>query len=229
MDFEQSAKQRYEGADGRAYHETKRSIPDEAYPWVARLRAMKISPHVRPEVCVLEYGVGTGWNLAELHCKRKLGFDVSEHLADVLTAHGIEFIKDIKAVEDSSMDVVICHHALEHTPVPPDVLKEIARLLRPGGRLLLFVPFEKEKRYRSYNPDEPNHHLYSWNVQTLGNLVSEAGFDVEQSGLGRFGYDRFAAVRAKCLGLGEPGFKLVRILVHLIAPMREVRIIARKI
>ncbi len=126
MDFEQTAKQRYEGADGRAYHETKRSIPDEAYPWVARLRAKKISPHVRPDDCVLEYGVGTGWNLAELHCKRKLGFDVSGHLEDILTAHGIEFIKDIKAVEDSSMDVVICHHALEHTPVPGDVLKEIA-------------------------------------------------------------------------------------------------------
>ncbi len=229
MDFEQRAKQRYEGADGRAYHETKRSIPDEAYPWVARLRAKKIAPYVNADDSVLEYGVGMGWNLAELHCKRKVGFDVSEHLEDILAAHGIEFIKDIKAVEDSSMDVVICHHALEHTPVPPDVLKEIARLLRPGGRLLLFVPFEKERRYRSYNPDEPNHHLYSWNVQTIGNLVREVGFDVQQARLGRFGYARFAAVRAKRLGLGEPGFGLIRILVHLIAPMLEVRIIARKI
>ena len=54
MDFEQKAKQRYEGAGGRAYHETKRSIPDAAYPWVARLRAKKIGPWVRPDDCVLE-------------------------------------------------------------------------------------------------------------------------------------------------------------------------------
>jgi len=229
MDFEQRAKQRYEGADGRAWHETKRSVPDEACPWIAKLRARKIAPHVNPDDIVLEYGVGTGWNLAALRCRRKLGFDVSGHLEDIVGAHGIEFIKDIESVEDSSIDVVICHHTLEHTPVPSDVLKEIARLLRPGGRLLLFVPFEKERRYRSYRPDEPNCHLYSWNVQTMGNLAREVGFEIEEAGPGRFGYDRFAAVWAKRLGLGEPGFGIIRTLVHLVAPMLEVRVIARKI
>jgi len=42
----------------------------------------------------------------------------------------------------------------------------------------LFVPYEKERKYRHYDSKEPNHHLYSWNVQTLGNLVEEIGFKV---------------------------------------------------
>lgn len=228
MSFEETVKEQYEGASGRAYHETKRSIPDKAYPWVARLRAKKIAPFVSCDSSVFEYGVGTGWNLAELKCGKKFGFDVAEHLGPVIAEHGIEFVEDTSTLADGSFDVVICHHALEHTAIPPAVLGEMIRLLRAGGRLLLFVPFEKERRYRSYDRAEPNRHLYSWNVQTLGNLVEQMGLKVEEAGVGRFGYDRFAAVRAIKLHLGEAGYRLVRAMVHVVAPMLEVRVVAVK-
>ena len=76
-------------------------------------------------------------------------------------------------------------------------------MLRDNGKLLLFVPFEKERKYRRYDPVEPNNHLYSWNVQTLGNLVESSGFKVAKGIIGRFGYDRFAAVWAARLGLPQ--------------------------
>jgi len=224
--FQDKIKQRYSADMGKAYHDTKRFIPDCAYPWVARLRAEKITPYVRENDTVLEYGVGTGWNLAELKCKRRLGYDLSEHLEPVLTSHGIEFIKDIAAVDDGSIDVVICHHVLEHTSNPPEVLEQIKRLLCRDGTLLLFVPYEKERRYRRYNPQEPNHHLYSWNVQTLGNLIEDIGFKVIEANVGRFGYDRIAAVWSAQLRLGEIGYRFIRGLIHLLKPAFEVRIIA---
>jgi len=228
MTFEDKIQQRYSGEKGRQYHRTKRSIPDSAYQWVAKLRAAKIHPHINKTDTVLEYGVGTGWNLAQLDCKRKLGFDMSEHLEPVLQSHGIEFVKDIKNINDASIDVVICHHMLEHTGNPPEILKEIRRILGKDGKLLLFVPFEKEGRYRYFNPDEPNHHLYSWNVQTLGNLVSDMGFTIVQGKVREFGYDRFAAVWAVRLGLGQRGFRLIRKAIHLIKPASEVYIMAKK-
>lgn len=227
MDFQDKIKQRYIADTGRAYHHTKHLVPDRAYPWVARLRAQKITPHVSDSDTVLEYGVGTGWNLAELKCKKRLGYDLSEHLQAVLASHGIEFVKDIAAVRDASIDAVICHHVLEHTGNPPEVLEQIRRLLRAGGKLLLFVPYEKERRYRGYNPQEPNHHLYSWNVQTLGNLVEDVGFKVIEARVGRFGYDRFAAIWSARLCLGEPGYRFIRGVIHLLKPAFEVRIVAR--
>ena len=211
---------------GKAYHDTKRFIPDCAYPWVARLRKEKIAPYVGQNDTILEYGVGTGWNLAELKCKRRLGYDLSEHLEPVLASHGIEFVKDIAAVAAGSIDVVICHHVLEHTDNPPQVLERIKCVLHPNGKLLLFVPYEKERRYRRYNRQEPNHHLYSWNVQTLGNLVEDIGFKVTEANVGRFGYDRFAAVWSARLGLGELGYRFIRGVIHLLRPAFEVRIIA---
>ena len=219
--------QRYIANRGKAYHETKRAVPDPAYPWVARLRSRKIRPYISANDTVLEYGVGTGWNLAGLECKRKIGFDLADHLEPILERHGIEFVKDILAVPGASIDVVVCHHVLEHTANPPEVLEQIRHLLRPGGKLLLFVPYEKERRYRHYNAGEPNHHLYSWNVQTLGNLVEDVGFKVVAAHVGRFGYDRFAAVWACRLGLGELGYRFIRGLIHLLRPAFEVRIVAQ--
>ncbi|MEW8651092.1 MAG: methyltransferase domain-containing protein [Candidatus Thiodiazotropha sp.] len=226
MNTEDRIKERYQGEQGEEYHGKKREIPDTAFPWVSRLRREKIAPHVAPTDIVMEYGVGFGWNIAGLDCRQRLGFDLAQHLEPLLSGQGIDFIADTSTLADQSVDVMVCHHVLEHVPSPVEVLAEIRRLLQQDGRLLLFVPYEKERRYRSYDPREPNHHLYAWNVQTLGNLVSDCGFEIAASGIRRFGYDRFAANWAQRLGLGEPGFRLIRGVVHSLKPAQEVAIVA---
>ena len=224
----EDAQRHYQGEAGRRYQEVKRGVPDAAVAWVARLRAEKIAPAVRSTDTVLEYGVGLGWNLAALHCARKIGFDVADFLESSVRALGIEYVADTKGITDGTIEVVVCHHTLEHVADPPVVLREIWRLLAPGGKLLLFVPLERGAKYSQYSPDEPNHHLYSWNTQTLGNLVREFGFEITQAGIGEFGYSRFAAVLASRFRLGETGFRALRRLLHILKPLREVRIIALK-
>lgn len=224
----EQAQRHYQGEAGRRYQQTKRGVPDCAVAWVSRLRAEKIARFVQPTDVVLEYGVGLGWNLAALTCRRKIGFDVGDSVEESVRGLGVEFVADTKAIAAGTIDVVLCHHTLEHVPEPPLVLREILRLLAPGGKLLLYVPLEREAKYNRFNPDEPNHHLYSWNTQTLGNLVQESGFEIAEAGAGQFGYSRFAAVWAVKLHLGESGFRGLRGLLHIVKPGREVRIIAVK-
>ena len=222
------AAQLYHGTSGRVYHEGKRELRPEALPWLLALRAEKFQRHLRASDVVVELGVGAGWNLGALKCARRIGCDTSEFLADRVKTLGVEFVSDLSAVPDSIADAAICHHTLEHLLEPSATMKQLARVLKPGGKLILHVPWDRERRFANYRADEPNHHLYTWNAQNLGNLVSVLGFKVESVGVRRYGYDRFAANLSASLRTGETGFRVLRAVLVALKPLREVALIATK-
>lgn len=215
------SEERYRGRAGRRYHEGKRHIPEAAYPWVARSRARKLAPFVRLDDVVLEYGVGYGWNLAALPCRRRLGYDIADAVEAQVRQHGIEFFAQEADLPAGCADVVLCHHTLEHVLHPPTTLETLRGWLAPGGRMLIFVPWERERSHRRFRPNDSNHHLYTWSPQSLGNLVQDCGFHVEKAGSGVYGYDRFAALWAHRFRLGETGFKTLRKLLQTLRPLRE--------
>lgn len=223
-----ASEQFYRGEAGQRYQQQKRAVPDKAIPWMARLRAEKLQPHINSNDTVVEFGVGLGWNLADLTCARRIGTDLEDFLPSDLKQSGVEFCTRSEDIPSQSANVIICHHVLEHVENPPEMLREARRVLKSDGKLLLFVPYEKESKYRHFDPEEPNHHLYSWNAQTLGNLVQTQQFTLLQSKIGEFGYDRFAAKLALRFYLGENGFRVIRRVAHLLRPGREVRLIATK-
>jgi SAM-dependent methyltransferase len=47
---------------------------------------------------------------------------------------------DATGLETASVDLVICTQVIEHVESPSDALREIARILRPGGQLILTAP-----------------------------------------------------------------------------------------
>jgi SAM-dependent methyltransferase len=51
-------------------------------------------------------------------------------------------VGDIQAIahEDSSFDTVISCETIEHVPNPRKAVNELARVIKPGGRLLLTTP-----------------------------------------------------------------------------------------
>lgn len=222
-----SSAHHYQGEDGESYHRGKRKLPAVAYEWVTRLRAEKFQQHVGESDTVVEFGAGAGWNLASLRCRRRVAIDVADFLAEELNQRQIEYLSDSVEIKTSTVDVLICHHMLEHVAAPAAVLAEVSRVLTPAGRLLLHVPYESERRFRRYDRTDPNHHLYAWNVQTMAALVEECGLVVESAGVERYGYDRVAASAAVRLRIGERGFRALRALAHIVKPVREVFVIAR--
>ncbi len=55
----------------------------------------------------------------------------------------VDLICDIVNIPepDSSFDAVLCSEVFEHLPDPILALKELVRLLKPGGKLILTAPF----------------------------------------------------------------------------------------
>lgn len=218
----------YQGAAGHSYHGQKRGLRPGALPWVQQLRADKFQPHVLAGDTVCELGPGAGWNLARLQCARRIGIDAATFLQDDLAKLGIEFLGKIELLPDASIDVGICNHTLEHLLDPAAALRQFARILKPGGRLILHVPWERERRHAQFNPDEPNHHLYNWNAQNLGNLVTVLGYKIEHVTVKTYGYDRVAANLADRLHLGESGYRLLRKMLQTVRPLREVELIGQR-
>jgi SAM-dependent methyltransferase len=92
-------------------------------------------------------------------------------------ARGADVIADLHdlPVEDAVFDAVLCTEVLEHVAEPARVLDELARVLRPGGSVLITVPFVGGLH------EEPHDH-YRYTSHGLRGLLGRAGFtgiDVE--------------------------------------------------
>lgn len=91
---------------------------------------------------------------------------------------GIDFEKDPLPFADASVDSVLCANVLEHVYDHRFLIKEMRRILKPGGKLVGFVPFLIQ-----YHPDPNDYFRYT--TQALTRLFAEASFsDVRIRGIG---------------------------------------------
>jgi phosphatidylethanolamine/phosphatidyl-N-methylethanolamine N-methyltransferase len=98
---------------------------------------------------ILEVGVGTGISLPGYSSRNRItGIDLSEamlrkaqrRVAD-LSLTNVEKLEVMDAEHlsfpDASFDVVVAHHVISTVPNPEAALDECARILRPGGEMIL--------------------------------------------------------------------------------------------
>jgi len=57
---------------------------------------------------------------------------------------GIPSANSIDAIKDSSLDIIVSFHVLEHLPNPLDTLSELIEKVASGGQILIEVPHAKD-------------------------------------------------------------------------------------
>lgn len=130
--------------------------------WVARAAAS-----VAPGSRVLDAGAGTG-QYRELfaHCDYRT-LDFAREPGTIGRYATLDYEADLTAipVADESFEVVLCTEVLEHVPEPVAVVRELARVLKRGGRLFLTAPLgswlhqEPYHYYGGYSPHWYRHFL----------------------------------------------------------------------
>jgi ubiquinone/menaquinone biosynthesis C-methylase UbiE len=87
----------------------------------------------------------------------------------------IDIISDITKIplENSSFDAVLCSEVLEHVPDPIAALKELHRILKPGGTIIITAPFASLTHFA------PFHYYSGFNVFFYQKHLSDLNFKID--------------------------------------------------
>jgi SAM-dependent methyltransferase len=137
---------------------------------------------------LLDVGAGAGWNsiiaadsgfsvIALDHCHSSVA--AINKLADKLKLQG--FVSALKGdcrrlqFSDESFDVAVSAHVIEHLDEPVLMLEEIARVLKPGGSLLLSCPslhhWMEVARWTGLNTDPLDHKVIGYEENVIKKLL----------------------------------------------------------
>lgn len=114
------------------------------------LKAAFVVGRVADGSVVLDIGCGGGKMLRTINEHRHgvtlFGCDVNEptDINGDFAFRALDRSTGLLPYEDASVDVALLIDVLEHVDYPETTLSEIARILRPDGRLLAFIPIEGE-------------------------------------------------------------------------------------
>jgi SAM-dependent methyltransferase len=186
-------------AAGEHYGETYYEGNEQAGDRIALRFYARVAGRLAPAGArVLDFGSGTGH--FSRHLSRRFdvtAFDISEYArrATAATAPAATVVDDLASLPSAGLDLACSLHVLEHIPEPGAALRELYRVLRPGGRLLYVVP----------NPDGAGRRLrgaewFAYRDPTHCTLLPTAGWVRETTAAG------FEVRRLSSDGLWDPPY-----------------------
>ena len=132
---------------------------------------------------ILDVGCGTGANLQMLsEYGVAEGLDISPDALEFCRARGLSRVKqgmvESLPYEDASFDLITGLDVVEHLDDDVAGLKEIRRVLRPGGRAFFFVP---AFMFLWGVQDDISNHRRRYTLSELKQRLIEAGLSVERA------------------------------------------------
>jgi 2-polyprenyl-3-methyl-5-hydroxy-6-metoxy-1,4-benzoquinol methylase len=220
----------------KGYHSTTkryRGGMDRLLSLVHRSRIRSIERLLGGTGSVVDIGCGPGVLLDQMRARgwRVRGTERSPSAAQ--QARDV-FHLDVRAqsvddlvAEGATFDAVVLWHVAEHLHTPAEIVRGIARLLRPGGILLIAVPNFASPEARVgragwFHLDVPRH-LVHFTPSTLGAMLAAAGFEQVKVTHLVPEYDLFSFVQTIENRLGLPANLLYDVLRRSEARLRQRR------
>ncbi|MFI0489962.1 class I SAM-dependent methyltransferase [Flavobacterium sp.] len=136
----------YESEDYISHTDNKRSLFEKLYHFIKSI-ALKnklslINSLQSNKGQLLDIGAGTGefLSVAKNDGWQTIGVEPSEKAKSIAINKGVSFVDLTNELENQSFDVISMWHVLEHVPDLDKQIKELKRLLKPTGTLIIAVP-----------------------------------------------------------------------------------------
>jgi ubiquinone/menaquinone biosynthesis C-methylase UbiE len=177
-------------------------------PVLRFMRINKVLPVIRDIHRPRLLDIGCGWDARflrniERYVYEAVGIDFK---APELNNKKIQTISslilDQLPFEDSSFDIVTMLAVLEHISNPLEISREISRVLRGRGLLVLTVPTKPSKlvlEFLSYrlgivNPEEIRDHKKYYNLRDISELFLPCGFKIQKHEYFQFYMNNFCVM-----------------------------------
>ena len=136
----------YESEDYISHTDNQRSLFEKLYHFIKNI-ALKnklnlINSHQPNKGRILDIGAGTGdfLSVAKKDGWQTIGVEPSTKAKSIAINKGVSFVELTTELENNSFDVISMWHVLEHVPHLDKQIKELKRLLKPTGTLIIAVP-----------------------------------------------------------------------------------------
>lgn len=100
---------------------------------------------------LLDVGCGTQPYRSLFHVREYVGLDIDSPLARERGIADAYYDGSRFPFDDGAFDVILCNQVLEHVFNPDEFASELRRVLVPGGRLILTVPFVWDEHEQPYD------------------------------------------------------------------------------
>ena len=136
----------YESEDYISHTDNKRSLFEKLYHFIKSIalkNKLNLINSLQPNKGkILDIGAGTGdfLSVAKNDSWQTIGVEPSDRAKAIAINKGVSFVEQTSELENHSFDVISMWHVLEHVPDLDKQIKELKRLLKPSGTLIIAVP-----------------------------------------------------------------------------------------
>ena len=149
----------YESEDYISHTDGKRTLFEKVYQYIKNIalkNKLDLINGLQPDKGnLLDIGAGTGDFLAvaKQNGWKITGIEPNQKAKNIAINKGISYVENSELLEKESFDTITMWHVLEHVPDLELQIKELKRLLKPNGTILIAVPNFNSydaKHYGSY-------------------------------------------------------------------------------
>ncbi len=135
----------YESVDYISHTDGNKSVFEKMYQFVkgiALKNKLKLINTQSSKGRILDIGAGVGdfLQVAKNDGWETIGIEPSAKAKTIAKSKGVSFVEDLSKLENNSFDIITMWHVLEHVPDLENQIKELKRLLKPNGTVIIAVP-----------------------------------------------------------------------------------------
>ena len=148
----------YESVDYISHTDGNKSLFEKMYQFVKTIalkNKLKLINSESQKGRILDIGAGVGDFLSV--CKNDgwdtIGIEPSDKAKTIAKSKGVLFVENVSELESNSFDVITMWHVLEHVPDLENQIRELKRLIKSNGTIIIAVPNFKSydaKHYKEF-------------------------------------------------------------------------------